>query len=88
MRTIAATFEDRRAALGARGTLTSSGRAWTVRVAPAMVSESDDEPIDLPRTIVAVTTDGDAGIARRMLLGAGGRLVADVELEGEAAARG
>jgi len=82
MRTIAATFEQPRSAEFARQRLfETSVHPEHVAIAPAVVSTSDDGPIEHPRTIVAVIANGNAGSVRDALQSAGGHLVADVDLD-------
>ncbi|HEY3524049.1 MAG TPA: hypothetical protein VGK63_10105 [Candidatus Limnocylindrales bacterium] len=81
MRTIAATFADPGAAQAARKRLENEVDAQRVEIAPAVVSETLDGPIDLSRTIVAVSVDGDAPTAREVLMDAGGQVVADLEVD-------
>jgi len=82
MRTIAATFDDRRAAEAARARLERAVDAEEIEVAPAVVAASVDGPIDQPCTLLVVTVPGgtdDVPTARDVLMDAGGHLVADIE---------
>ena len=82
MRTIADTFNSDASAEHARQELiATSVHPDEISVAPAVVSESDDGPIDRPTTIVAVLADGNGPEVRAVLESSGGHVVADVELD-------
>jgi hypothetical protein len=81
-RTIAATFYESAAAeLARRRLVEDSIGSDQIAVAPAVVADSDDTPIDHQATIVAVLVDGDGSSVRDVLESSGGYVVADRELD-------